>query len=77
LLGVPLALTVCLAVGSSLAADLVIDDVTYSLDSDVSFNNLYIGNVSTGTLNQTGGTNTESNNLYLGFSSGSYRHLLT
>ena len=56
--------------GSSLADDLVIDDVTYNLDSDVNFNNAYIGNVSTGTLNQTGGTNTENYNLYLGLSPG-------
>ena len=66
-----LALTVCLTMGSSLAADLVIDGAPYTVDSDVNFNNVYIGNVSTGTLNQTGGTNTENNNLYLGYSSGS------
>ena len=71
LLGATLALTVCLTTGSSLAADLVIDGATYTIDSDVSFNNVYIGNVSTGTLNQTGGTNTENGNLYLGYSSGS------
>ena len=70
LLGVTLALTLCLTAGSSQAADLVIDDYTYTLDSDVSFNNLYIGKVSTGALNQTGGTNTVGGTLFLGFNSG-------
>jgi outer membrane autotransporter protein len=64
-------LTVCLITGSSLAADLVIDGTTYTVNSDVSFNNVYVGNVSTGTLNQTGGTNTVASILYLGFSPGS------
>ena len=71
LLGATLALTVCLITGSSLADNLVVDGATYTIDSDVSFDNVYIGNVSTGTLNQTGGTNTENGNLYLGYSAGS------
>ena len=71
LLGATLALTVCLIAGSSLAADLVIDGTTYTVNSDVSFDNEYIGNVSTGTLNQTGGVNTAADRLFLGYNSGS------
>jgi outer membrane autotransporter protein len=71
LLGATLALTACLITGSSLAADLVVDGTTYMVDSDVSFNNEIIGNVSTGTLNQTGGTNTVANTLLLGNNLGS------
>lgn len=71
LLGATLALTVCLIAGSSLAADLVIDGTTYTVSSDVSFNNEFIGTLSTGTLNQTGGTNTAGNSLFLGYNPGS------
>ena len=75
LLGATLALTVCLITGSSLAADLVIDGTTYTVDSDVSFTNEYIGNVSTGTLNQSGGTNTVTSILISGLSVRQQRHL--
>jgi hypothetical protein len=61
---VTLALTLCLT-WVHLAADLVIDSTTLR-STATSANNVYIGNVS-GTLNQIGGTNTENNNLYLGF----------
>ena len=71
LLGAALAVTVGLITGSSPAADLVVDGTTYTVNSDVSFNFAYVGNVSTGTVNQTGGTNTVASILYLGFNPGS------
>jgi len=70
-LGVILALTVGLIPGSSLAVDLVIDGTTYTIDSDISFTNEYVGNASTGTLNQSGGTNTVTSLLTLGYQAGS------
>ncbi len=71
LLGATLALMVYLIAGSSMAADLFIDGTTYTVNSDVSFDNEYIGNLFTGALNQTGGANTAADRLFLGYNSGS------
>ena len=71
LLWATLALTVCLIGGSSLADGLVVDDATYTVDSDLSFDTLCIGKTSTGTLNQTGGNLTVPGILFLGYDSGS------
>ena len=71
-MGTALALTVLLTTCWSRGADLVVDGGdTYTVGSDVSFNNIYIGNLSTGNLNQSGFTNTVTGILYLGYSPGS------
>jgi outer membrane autotransporter protein len=52
--------------------DLTVDGgATYMVNSDVNFINAYIGNLSTGTVNQSGFTNTVTGSLYLGYSAGS------
>jgi uncharacterized protein with beta-barrel porin domain len=65
-------MAVILAADLSRAADLIVDDgATYTVNSDVNSNNAYIGNLSTGTVNQSGFTNTVTGSLYLGYSTGS------
>ena len=72
LLGVALALTVVPATYSSWAADLTIDGgATYTVNSNPTFNNVYIGNISTGTLNQGSFMNTITGSLFLGYNPGS------
>ncbi|MCX5890989.1 MAG: hypothetical protein NTY36_16320 [Deltaproteobacteria bacterium] len=72
LIGTALALTVFLTTCWSRGADLVVDGGdTYAVSNDVTFNNIYVGNLSTGNLNQSGFTNTLTGNLYLGYSAGS------
>jgi outer membrane autotransporter protein len=65
-------LTVVLATSSSRAADLNVDGgATYTVASNVTFDNAYIGNSSTGTLNQGNFTNTLTGSLFLGHNPGS------
>ena len=72
LLGAALALTVVLATYSSWAADLTIDGgATYTVNSDLTFNSVYIGDVATGTLNQGSFMNTITGALFLGYNPGS------
>jgi hypothetical protein len=57
---------------ASPAADLIIDGgAIYLVDRDVSFNNGFIGNLSTGAVNRNGFTNTLIGNLSLSYSPGS------
>ena len=72
LLGAALSLTVVLATYSSWAADLTIDGgATFTVDSNLTFNSVYIGNLSTGTLNQGNFTNNLTGTLFLGYNPGS------
>jgi outer membrane autotransporter protein len=72
LLGAALSLTVLLATYSSWAADLTIDGgATYTVTSNLTFNSVYIGNISTGTLNQDSFMNTITGSLFLGYNPGS------
>jgi uncharacterized protein with beta-barrel porin domain len=71
LLGLALALIVVLATYSSWAADLTIDGgATYTVNSNLTFNSVYIGNISTGTLNQGSFMNTITGSLFLGYNPG-------
>lgn len=70
--GTALTLTIVLAAYSSWAADLTIDGgTTYTVTSDLTFNSVYIGNLSTGTLNQDSFMNTITSSLFLGYNPGS------
>ncbi|MEW6657116.1 MAG: autotransporter domain-containing protein [Thermodesulfobacteriota bacterium] len=72
LLGAALGLTAVLAAASSRAADLHVDGgATYTVTGNVSFNNAYIGDLSTGTLNQGNFTNSLTGSLFLGYNPGS------
>ncbi len=72
LLGVVLVLAVVLAAASSRAADLTVDGgATYQVNSNITFNNAYIGNLSTGAMNQSAFSTTLAGLLYLGYSFGS------
>ncbi len=67
-----LVLTILLAASPAPADDLVIDGgAVYTVGSNISYANIYLGNLSSGTLNQGGFTNTVTGNLYLGYAPGS------
>ncbi len=70
--GPVLALMLCFAPSSSLATDLTIDGgAIYAVSQDLNFTNEYIGNLSSGTLNQSGYTNAIEITLVLGNLAGS------
>lgn len=70
--GTALTLTIVLAAYSSWAADLTIDGGgNYTVTSDLTFNSVYIGNLSTGTLNQDSFLNAITGSLFLGNNPGS------
>jgi hypothetical protein len=71
LLGAALVLVWLLAPDISAATDLNVDNTLfnspYTVTTDINFANEIIGNTSTGTVNQSGFTNTVSDKLYLGY----------
>ena len=70
--GVALCLFILASAGLSRAADLVVDGgATYTVNSNATFADAYIGNLSTGTVNQGGYTINLTHALYLGYSPGS------
>lgn len=72
LLGAALVLTFALATRSSRAADLNVDGgATYTVTSNVTFDYAYIGNLSTGTVNQGNFTINFTGRLFLGYNPGS------
>jgi len=65
-----LALVVLVLASSGWAQDLTVDNGnTLTVTSAITYDNEYIGDSGTGTLNQTSATNTVNDDLYLGYNS--------
>ncbi len=66
------AMGLLLLAGSGRADDLIVDGgATYTVLNDLTFTNGYVGNLSAGTVNQSGFTNALSGLLYLAYAPGS------
>ncbi|HEY9073278.1 MAG TPA: hypothetical protein VIN67_04010, partial [Desulfobaccales bacterium] len=70
--GLALCLFILASAGLSRAADLVVDGgATYTVKNNATFADAYIGNLTTGTVNQGNSTINLTHVLYLGYNPGS------